>query len=165
MAGPLGRDREAVQLPRQSDGEVAHVDELLHLALAFGADLAGLDRHELAELRLVLAYQRAEHAHELAAAWRRNPPPLLERAMRNSDDAFRVLPRGKPRCGEVLARDRRVRRKLAAGTVLARDAERIEQRARAARQHARNRCDDVHDPAPACMRKLITPSMRWSVTI
>ena len=71
VAGPLAGDRQAVELARQADGEVADVDHLLHLAEAFGADLAGLDRHQLAEVGLVLAQQLAEAAHEVAADRRR----------------------------------------------------------------------------------------------
>ena len=67
VAGPLAGDGQAVQLARQPDGEVADVDHLLDLAEALGADLAGLDRHQLAELGLVLAQQLAEPADEVAA--------------------------------------------------------------------------------------------------
>ncbi len=57
VARPLGGDREAEQLPRQADGQVADVDHLLDLAQALGADLAGLDGDQRAEVRLVLAQQ------------------------------------------------------------------------------------------------------------
>ena len=56
---------QPVQLARQADGELADVDHLLDLAEAFGADLAGLDRDQLAELGLVLTEQLTEPAHEL----------------------------------------------------------------------------------------------------
>ena len=64
VAWPFAGDRQAVQLTRQADGEVADVDHLLHLAEAFRADLAGLDRHQLTELRLELAEQFAQAADQ-----------------------------------------------------------------------------------------------------
>ena len=78
VAGALGRDREAEELAREADGEVADVDHLLHLAEALLGDLAGLERDERAE-RLLLAPQLlAEQAHELAAARRGHVAPGLE---------------------------------------------------------------------------------------
>ncbi len=60
--GAFGGDGQAVKLPRQADGEIADVDHLLHLAAAFGRDLAGLDRDQAAERILrgaqILAEQR-----------------------------------------------------------------------------------------------------------
>ena len=44
-------DGQAMQLARQADREVADVDHLLHLAQAFGEDLAGLERDQRAERR------------------------------------------------------------------------------------------------------------------
>ena len=52
VARPLRRDRQAVELARQTDGEVADVDHLLHFAQPFLQDLAGLERDERAESRL-----------------------------------------------------------------------------------------------------------------
>ena len=78
VAGSLAGDRQAVQLARQPDGEVADVDHLLDLAEALGADLAGLDRHQRAEVVLVLAEQLAEAAHEVAADRRRRRAPRGE---------------------------------------------------------------------------------------
>ena len=76
VAGPLGGDGQPVQLARQADGEVADVDHLLDLAEALGADLAGLDGDERAEVGLVLAQQLAELADERAAHRRRHGAPL-----------------------------------------------------------------------------------------
>jgi hypothetical protein len=42
VAGALAVHGEAIELARQADGEVGDVDHLLHLALAFGQDLAHL---------------------------------------------------------------------------------------------------------------------------
>ncbi len=46
MLGAFGRNRETEQLTRQTDRVIADVDHLLHFALPFGQDLAGLERHE-----------------------------------------------------------------------------------------------------------------------
>ena len=86
VARALGGDRQAVELPRQADGEVADVDHLLHFALAFRADLAHLERDEVAERLLVLPQRIAEIAHELAALGRRALAPRLERPLRRGDD-------------------------------------------------------------------------------
>ena len=67
VAGPLRGDGEAVQLPRQADGEIADVDHLLHFAQALRDDLADLERDERAERLLRGAQLLAEQTHELAA--------------------------------------------------------------------------------------------------
>ena len=38
---PLAGDRQAVELPRQADSEVAHVDHFLDFAQSFAFDLPG----------------------------------------------------------------------------------------------------------------------------
>ena len=55
MAGTLGGDRLAVELPREPDGEVADVDHLLHLAEPFLRDLPDLESDERAESLLLAA--------------------------------------------------------------------------------------------------------------
>ena len=79
VAGPLAGDREAVQLARQADGEVADVDHLLDLTETLGADLPGLDRDQLAELGLVGAQQLTEPADQPATHRRRRRSPFTER--------------------------------------------------------------------------------------
>ena len=75
VAGALGGDGEAVQLPRQADGEIADVDHLLHFAEALGDDLADLEGHERAQGFLRGAQFLAEQAHEFAPPRRRNVAP------------------------------------------------------------------------------------------
>ena len=58
VARPLGRERQTVELPRQADREVADVDHLLHFAVAFDADLAHLERDQIAERLLEIAQAR-----------------------------------------------------------------------------------------------------------
>ena len=67
VARPLRRDRQAVELARQADREVADVDHLLHFAEAFLQDLAGLEGDQRAERLLVRAQLLAEAADQLAA--------------------------------------------------------------------------------------------------
>jgi hypothetical protein len=55
VAGPLGRNGEAIKLPRQTSGEAANVDHLLHLAQSFGQDFAGLNRNETPECGFICA--------------------------------------------------------------------------------------------------------------
>ena len=71
VAGALRGDRAAVQLPRETDGEVADVDHLLHLAEPLLRDLPHLERDERAERLLLAPELLAEQAHELAALRRR----------------------------------------------------------------------------------------------
>ena len=66
--------------------QVADVDHLLDLAEALGADLAGLDRHQRAEVGLVLAQQFAQLAHELAADRGGHGAPGRERLLGGADD-------------------------------------------------------------------------------
>ena len=84
VARPFGGDRQAVELPRQADREVADVDHLLHFAVTFGPDLAHLERDEIAERLLGLAQRLPEIAHEVAALRRRHLAPRLERLLRDS---------------------------------------------------------------------------------
>ena len=58
VARPLAVHRQAVELARQADREVADVDHLLHLAQPLGEDLAHLERDQPAERLLVLAQLR-----------------------------------------------------------------------------------------------------------
>src|SRR5262249_59455411 len=60
--GAFGGDSQAIELARQSDGEVANVDHLLNLAEAFGDDLADLDGHETAKCFLVHPQLLSEQA-------------------------------------------------------------------------------------------------------
>ena len=66
VARALRRDRAAVELPREADGEVADVDHLLHLAEPLLRDLPDLERDERAERLLLAAQLLAEQPHELA---------------------------------------------------------------------------------------------------
>ena len=57
MPRPLGVHGLAIEHSRLADGEVGDVDHLLDLAVAFGLDLAVLERDERAERVLLLAQQ------------------------------------------------------------------------------------------------------------
>ena len=85
VARPLGGDGEPVKLPRKTDGEVADVDHLLHLADPFRADLSRLEGNEIGQGVLVLPKQDSEGPHDLTAFRRRTAPPLLESAQRRCD--------------------------------------------------------------------------------
>ena len=75
VAGALRRDRAAVELAREADGEVADVDHLLHLAEPLLGDLPDLERDERAERLLLAAQLLAEQPHELAAMRARQVAP------------------------------------------------------------------------------------------
>ena len=90
VAGPLGGDGEAVQLPGEPHGEIADVDHLLHFAEPLGADLPGLEGHQLAERFLVLAEELPEPAHELSAL-RGGPRAPFDESVQRRIDAVVVL--------------------------------------------------------------------------
>ncbi len=97
MTGTLRRDRTAVELAREADGEVADVDHLLHLAESFLRDLADLEGHERAERLLLAAQLLAEQANELATPRRGNRAPRGERLGRARDGGVGAARR---RCGQ-----------------------------------------------------------------
>jgi hypothetical protein len=123
----LGRDGQAVELTRQADCEVADVDHLLNLALALGDDLAGLDRHQPAERRLVRAQLLAEQPHQLAALRRGNEPPLEEGRMRLLDRRGGATGVGLANLRDHLAGDRRAGRERAALVLSLLDAQALQQ--------------------------------------
>ena len=74
----LGGDGQPMQLPRETHGEVADVDHLLHLALALRGALAHLEGDQLSEQGFVGAQLLADQAHQFATAWRRDLTPGQE---------------------------------------------------------------------------------------
>src|SRR5262249_18429923 len=80
VIGALRRNSAPVQLARQPDGEVADIDHLLDLAKALRDDLAGLERHETAEILLGGSQFFRKSPYQLAAARRGNSPPSAEGA-------------------------------------------------------------------------------------
>jgi hypothetical protein len=102
VAGALGADRPAVELPRQADGELADVDHLLDLAGRLGGDLADLDAHQGGEVGLVLAQQLAEAAHQRAAHRARGPCATAGRPPAPLDGGLDVGPGLPPDRQQVL---------------------------------------------------------------
>ena len=70
---------QAVQLAGKADGEIGHVDHLLHFALAFGEDLTHFESDERAEVGFRTAQLVAQFAHDFAALRRGNHTPFEER--------------------------------------------------------------------------------------
>src|SRR5262249_33058006 len=93
MTGPLAGDRQAVELARQSDREVAHVDHLLDLALALAADLPGLEGDEESQVGLPGAEGLADLPDHLTATRSRHHPPVPERLARPADDEIVLIRR------------------------------------------------------------------------
>ena len=115
VAGPLGGDREAVELARQADREVADVDHLLHFAEALRHDLAGLERDQRAER--LLAAARSSSPSRRTSSPRRGAG--TSRQPRNASTPARSRRPRRPRwstCAmrDHLARDRRAHLEVAA---------------------------------------------------
>ena len=105
VARTFGGEREAVELPRQADGEVADIDHLLHFAVSLGADLPHLDRDQVAERLLQIPERVPEIAHEIAALGGRTVAPRRKRALRRRHDLFvRRLARERDRAKRVARR-------------------------------------------------------------
>ena len=75
-AGAFRVHAQAVQHARLPDGEVADVDHLLHFAVALGADLAHLERDQVAQRFLRFAQGVAEIANHLPRVW--EPAPVRQ---------------------------------------------------------------------------------------
>ena len=90
---PLRVHRQAVELARQADGEVADVDHLLDLAQPLRVDLPRLERDEAAERLLVRAQLVAEMPDDLAALRRGRHPPGRKRPLGGAHDGLVVLRR------------------------------------------------------------------------
>jgi hypothetical protein len=75
VARALGGNGQAIKLPAQPDGKIADVDHLLHFAQALGHDLAGLQRHQRAQIILGRAQLLAQKAHQFAPPRRRHRAP------------------------------------------------------------------------------------------
>ena len=103
----LGLDRQAVEHSRLADSEIADVDHLLHFALAFGDDLAGLERYELAKLRFQLAQSVAELPYRFAADRPRRDSPFFESLLRPRDRLIVFGVRRGPDARQEFAVDRR----------------------------------------------------------
>jgi hypothetical protein len=81
VAGSLASYGQPVELTRQTHGEVANVDHLLHLTLAFADRLAALDGDEAGKIGLVLAQSIAKKADEFASAGGGDGAPCKEGAL------------------------------------------------------------------------------------
>src|SRR5689334_10396980 len=85
----------AVHHARESDCEVGNIDHLLHFAIAFGFDLAGLERDQAAQSVLGLAQSKTDAPDELAAAGRGHFAPLARVSRSACNDSRIVLRRAR----------------------------------------------------------------------
>ena len=95
VAGAFGVHGQAIQLARQTDGELADVDHLLHFAVALGLGLAHLQRDQRTQRVLVRTQRIGAQADRLATARRRGRAPYLEGGLRALDDGVVVGLRGR----------------------------------------------------------------------
>ena len=127
VTGALRRDRATVQLPRETDGEVADVDHLLHLAEAFLGDLPDLERDERTERLLLAAKLLAEQADELAATRSRHLAPGGEGLRRPPDRCLCLRRIGAGDVRDLRTGDRGADDEVASGRLRGVDTEAFEQ--------------------------------------
>ena len=119
---------QSVELPGQTDGEVADVDHLLDFPETLGMDLPGLEGYQRTECVLVPAQFLAEEANQLATPRRRYPTPLQVRTLRplhGPTDRRRIV--GGHLCDDV-AVDGRTHSQLATTGSRSGDGQRIQNR-------------------------------------
>jgi hypothetical protein len=117
VAGAFAGDGQAVQLARQTDGEIADVDHFLHFAQAFGGDLAGLKRHQRAQFGLGGAQFFAQQGAPVRRAAGREPRATPEGGLRPGDDGGHVGGLGLMHPGEFRAVDGRTDGQRAPGQI------------------------------------------------
>ena len=100
----LRRHRQPVQLPRESHGEVADIDHLLHLAVPFGPNLPHLEADQIAERLLHLAQGVAQVTHEVSTFRGRHFAPPLKRRGRGTDHLVTGGFRGQHHTGDGITR-------------------------------------------------------------
>src|SRR5205085_2808129 len=88
VIGPLAGNRQAVKLPREADGEVAHVDHLLDFAETFALDLSTFQRDEHSQIVFRLAQRLADLTDNVASLRRWNNTPFVENSQRRLDRLF-----------------------------------------------------------------------------
>ncbi len=103
MTRSLRVHRQAVQHARLADREVGDVDHLLHFAVALGLDLAHLERHEAAEIRLVAPQFVADQAHGLAALRCRHRAPGQRDVVRSRHQLLVLRSGRRAHCSQHLA--------------------------------------------------------------
>ena len=106
VPGTFAGHRQTIQLPRESRGEIAHVDHLLDFASAFGADLSDFQSDEHSEVGLVFAQRRAKSPHDVASCRRGQHPPPLKGVASVLDDPFVVVATCRDDAAQDLARRR-----------------------------------------------------------
>ncbi len=109
---PFAGHRQSVQLPREADGEVAHVDHFLDFAFALRAALAHLERDEQTEIGFVGSQPLADRADQLAPLRRGDRPPPDKGFLRGGHDRLVFAARCRADARQRLARRRVERNQL-----------------------------------------------------
>ncbi len=107
MAGTLRGDGQAIDLARESDGEVADVDHFLHFAKPLGNDLARLQSHHRPQILLGGAQLLAEQPYKFTPAGRRNLAPGQKSVASASEDRRHFGQRRLRNAGNLNTVDRR----------------------------------------------------------
>ena len=92
MARALAGDGQAMQLARQTHGEIADIDHLLHFAQPLGQWLAAIERDQQAQLGLACAQRLTETPDKFSPARRRYRTPMgksRQGAIRDKADLIR----------------------------------------------------------------------------
>ena len=86
VPGPLAGDRQAVELPRETDGEIAHVDHLLDFAQPFRPDLAGFERDQHPQVVFGVAERISQLADDFAVQCGMEISDFLPHIAEHADD-------------------------------------------------------------------------------
>ena len=102
----LTRDCQAVELARQTDGELADVHHLLHLTEALLHDLAGFQRDQATQCLLVTPHRLAKGANQFATLGSRylTPAQVACLCARNRCANLRLVADRHPRQGAAINR-------------------------------------------------------------
>src|SRR5262245_17580730 len=90
----LAGDRQAVELARETDGEIADIDHLLDFPQTLGADLSRLEGDQHPQVVLYLPKRISQLPDDFAALRRRHHPPAKECLLSVFDNHFIVGPGG-----------------------------------------------------------------------
>src|SRR5262249_9373288 len=118
VTGTLAGHRQAVELPRETDGEIADVDHLLDFSESLAADLSRLERDEQSQVLFGLAQLPGQWPDDFPRLRRRHRSPAQKTVPGALDHPLIVSQRGGDDTSQRLAVGGVLRRDLPAPRTL-----------------------------------------------